>query len=336
MSDWPDNMEQNWFAIARGTAVTALPRRVVLFGRRWALARADDGAILAVEDRCPHRHAPLSRGRMTRQGLECPYHGWTFSRSGTCVRIPGWCGEQPPEVRIPTMTVVEHDGLVWGAARPVTDSKLPRIITHLDPARRRFLWQTQWGAPVLEAIENFLDPLHTHLIHPGLVRRHSRRIAVTATLTRLEDGFTVDYGSGATQSGLLYRLFESPRTAERAHFCGPGVAQIEYRYANGSAVWITLCFTPETVDSTHVFALFHVTGRWAPAWAVRLFVWPFLRRVARQDQRILELQTDTTQAFPAQRPVMTELDITRPYLEEWWGRSGRRELPRTRCARILL
>ena len=225
MSDWPESIEQNWFAIARSSAVTAKPKRIVLFGRRWAIARASDGHVLALEDRCPHRHAPLSAGRMTAQGLQCPYHGWTFSRSGTCVEIPGLCGDQPPEVRIPTMTLVEHDGLVWGAARPVTDSKLPRIIVNLDPARRRVLWQTQWGAPVLEALENFLDPLHTHLIHPGLVRRHSQRMAVTATLTRVEDGFTVDYQSGATQSGILYRLFEPPRTAEQAHFCGPGVVR---------------------------------------------------------------------------------------------------------------
>ena len=336
MSDWPEHIEQNWFAIARSSAVTNRPARLVLFGRRWAIARASDGHVLALEDRCPHRHAPLSAGRMTGEGLQCPYHGWTFSRSGTCVGIPGWCGDPLPEVRIPTMTLVEHDGLVWGAARPVADSKLPRIVRSLESAHRRFLWQTQWGAPVLEALENFLDPLHTHLIHPGLVRRHSRRVAVTATLSRVEDGFTMDYQSGSTQSGLLYRLFESPRTAERAHFCGPGVAQIEYRYANDSAVWITLCFTPETSDTTHVFATFHVMGRWAPAWAVRLFVWPFLRRVAYQDKRILELQTDTVSSFSAQRPVITELDITRPYLEEWWRLSARKELPEMRSAQIML
>jgi hypothetical protein len=46
--------------------------------------------------------------------------------------------------------------------------------------------------------------------------------------------------------------------------CGPGVAQIEYRYRNSSAVWITLCFTPETADATHVFTTLYVSGRWAP------------------------------------------------------------------------
>lgn len=40
-------------------------------------------------DRCPHRLAPLSQGRIAEDGLlECPYHGWAFAGDGTCDRIP--------------------------------------------------------------------------------------------------------------------------------------------------------------------------------------------------------------------------------------------------------
>ena len=45
-------------------------------------------------DRCPHRLAPLSEGRINEAGqLECPYHGWAFSGSGACEQIP----QQPTE-----------------------------------------------------------------------------------------------------------------------------------------------------------------------------------------------------------------------------------------------
>ena len=41
------------------------------------------------EDRCPHRLAPLSEGRVNESGLlECPYHGWAFSGDGNCEVIP--------------------------------------------------------------------------------------------------------------------------------------------------------------------------------------------------------------------------------------------------------
>ena len=41
------------------------------------------------EDRCPHRLAPLSEGRIDSSGtLMCSYHGWQFNSSGACTSIP--------------------------------------------------------------------------------------------------------------------------------------------------------------------------------------------------------------------------------------------------------
>ena len=40
-------------------------------------------------DKCPHRLAPLTEGRINEEGLlECPYHGWAFSGGGDCEVIP--------------------------------------------------------------------------------------------------------------------------------------------------------------------------------------------------------------------------------------------------------
>ena len=47
------------------------------------------GTWRVFEDRCPHRLAPLSEGRVNELGLlECPYHGWAFSGEGNCEIIP--------------------------------------------------------------------------------------------------------------------------------------------------------------------------------------------------------------------------------------------------------
>ena len=41
------------------------------------------------DDRCPHRLAPLSDGRIDQWGrLQCAYHGWCFNGSGNCKFIP--------------------------------------------------------------------------------------------------------------------------------------------------------------------------------------------------------------------------------------------------------
>ncbi|KAJ0703203.1 putative pheophorbide a oxygenase [Helianthus annuus] len=47
-----------------------------------------------LDDRCPHRLAPLSEGRIDQWGrLQCVYHGWCFGGSGDCKFIP----QAPPD-----------------------------------------------------------------------------------------------------------------------------------------------------------------------------------------------------------------------------------------------
>jgi phenylpropionate dioxygenase-like ring-hydroxylating dioxygenase large terminal subunit len=185
-------------------------------------------------------------------------------------------------------------------------------------------------------LENFLDPLHTPFIHRGLVRRDAARQLVTATITQSADQIQVDYEGQHTQNGILYRLFESPRTRERAHWSrtAAGSAQLEYRYKNGSALYFTLHFSPESESRTRVHGTLHVENRWAPAWAVRAFVWPLLRRVARQDQTIVEAQASNRALFGYATGVSTELDLVRRSLDEIW--SGKSHLFEAEQSRIKI
>lgn len=320
MNDWNPFLHRHWFVASLSRTVTRKPKRVVLFSKPAVLVRSESGDIWAFEDRCPHRGAALSAGKRGRDGLMCPYHGWTFGAGGHCIATPGTYESRPiGEFKVPAFEVLERDGLVWVSS--TSGNALPERVIAMKPERNRFRWQTRWNAPVLDAQENFLDALHTHTVHPGLVRRAERR-PIDVTLRVGGDGFEVEYRGQSTQSGLLFQLFESPRTRECAYFSALSVAQIEYRYANGSAIWITLYFTPELDSSTHVFATLHVEGRCAPRWLVRTLVWPFLRRVAKQDQTVLERQQSLRQYFPNRRCAVTPLDIVRPYLERAWGHAN--------------
>ncbi|MNV72247.1 hypothetical protein D3C71_1653220 [compost metagenome] len=185
-------------------------------------------------------------------------------------------------------------------------------------------------------MENVLDPLHTHFIHAGLVRRDGKRMQATVSFSTTEEGFTVDYRGMPAQSGLLYRLFESERTAERAHFAAPGSARLEYTYANGSRVLIDLHFTPRTAEETDVFIALHVEGRWAPTWAVRLLAWPLLKRVNDQDMAILALQTRNKRRFGDRNGASTALDIVRGTLEQFWTQGKLPTAPTARDISMLL
>ncbi|GIL45904.1 hypothetical protein Vafri_3022 [Volvox africanus] len=65
------------------------PHATHLLGISLALWRDKEGAWHAVEDKCPHRLAPLSEGRIEADGtLHCAYHGWQFNGLGSCTHIP--------------------------------------------------------------------------------------------------------------------------------------------------------------------------------------------------------------------------------------------------------
>jgi len=320
MNAWPIQVSQHWFAIALSEQVRNKPIAVTLLDRPIALARLDDAQVVAFEDRCPHRQTPLSAGCVVGNSIQCPYHGWRYDAGGALVEIPGLPeSESLPRVRAGTLEVREHDGVVWVRKIGDVDAQLPAIAHRQSSSDRRFLWSTTWEANIVDALENVLDATHTHFVHSGLVRAHSDRQPTLATCRTTDDGFIVDYAGTSRQSGLIYRLFESSRTLERAHFSAPGSVQFEYAYRNGSNARITLHFAPETRERTRLFVAFHIHGRWAPAWAIRAIVWPFLRQVSRQDERMLALQAANRAKFPDRHDAIGPLDIVRRRLEAVWN-----------------
>ena len=93
------------FSSERPVARTMLGEPIVLY-------RKADGGIAALADRCCHRLAPLSKGRIEGDDLRCMYHGLKFAPSGSCVEIPGQ-SVVPSHARVRAYPVVEQDCWVW-------------------------------------------------------------------------------------------------------------------------------------------------------------------------------------------------------------------------------
>lgn len=75
------------------------------------LYRKEDGSVVALEDRCPHRQAPLSIGKLCGDIVQCGYHGMQFSPDGRCIKVPSQ--DAPPPISVGAYPVIEIGPLVW-------------------------------------------------------------------------------------------------------------------------------------------------------------------------------------------------------------------------------
>lgn len=81
-------------------------------GENLALWRRADGSVVAMEDRCPHRLAPLSLGRIEGDTLRCMYHGLSFGADGLCRHVPG-SDVIPPHSTTLVYPTVEQSSWIW-------------------------------------------------------------------------------------------------------------------------------------------------------------------------------------------------------------------------------
>lgn len=101
-----------WYVAAWSSEVTRKPMERCLLDKPLAFYRKQDGGVVAVDGRCPHRHYPLGKSEVVGDNLQCGYHGLTFNPDGQCVRIPS---QQPipSSCNIRSYPVAERWQWIW-------------------------------------------------------------------------------------------------------------------------------------------------------------------------------------------------------------------------------
>ncbi|WP_336971309.1 Rieske (2Fe-2S) protein [Sphingobium aromaticiconvertens] len=118
-----------WWAVARSEEVTSKkPLSVDIGNQPVVLWRDNQGIARALEDRCPHRRAPLSLGCIRDNGLiQCGYHGWSYDgESGRLKEIPNMKDQQkfPPIYKAQAFGVSEQGGFVRVCLNPKAQAPL--------------------------------------------------------------------------------------------------------------------------------------------------------------------------------------------------------------------
>ena len=145
-----------------------LARRIA--GRALVLYRGEDGLPAALDDRCPHRFAPLSRGRRQGDAIACGYHGLVFDRSGACIGNP-FSSRIPPRAAVRAWPLHEQDGIVWlwrGAPEAADPALVPDFSMLAEsPFSRTLHGYVEMNAGYEFGADNLMDLSHIEFVHTG-------------------------------------------------------------------------------------------------------------------------------------------------------------------------
>jgi phenylpropionate dioxygenase-like ring-hydroxylating dioxygenase large terminal subunit len=263
-------LRQAWYAAAWSEEVgkallgrTILREPVVLFRDR-------DGLAAAIGGTCPHRFAPLARGKLSEGGISCPYHGLTFDRSGRCVRNPHGDHRIPKDAIVKSFPIAEKDTVIWiwmGDPARADAGQIPDFaplndeVTYTRTAGQVLDMPLRWDL----MLDNLLDLSHAGFLHLGNLgsEAFSRgRMQVEKQGNRLwvnnlyPNGLPapVFIGTGAIAPDVYVDYWVNVRWDPPGFmYFDAGITPAGHNRSEGVQLNSVQLLTPETPTSTHYF-----------------------------------------------------------------------------------
>jgi vanillate O-demethylase monooxygenase subunit len=237
------------------------------------LYKGESGRVVALENRCCHRGAPLSMGRLEGDDVRCMYHGLKYNAAGRCVQIPG---QQtiPPKLGVRSYPVAERDRLIWiwmGNAAAADPARIVDFPYLRDPAWRGVPDYLHYDANYLLIVDNLSDFAHLAFVHAKTLGGSEEYAYDTrpASIERLEHGFRVTrWHMNAPPPPFHRKVVRNDNRVDRwnvGHMQIPGIFFLESGFApqgsgaetgnlDGAKQYRNCQFlTPETARTTHFF-----------------------------------------------------------------------------------
>jgi phenylpropionate dioxygenase-like ring-hydroxylating dioxygenase large terminal subunit len=233
------------------------------------LFRKADGSVAALDDRCPHRFAPLHMGKvLAGDRVQCPYHGLEFDPSGACVLNPHGNKHIPPRARVRSYPVTEkHKAIwIWMGDKPADLSKVPDfgVLDNVPEMHATKRDRLTIRANYELIIDNLLDLSHTSYLHDGILG-NSETVESEITVDMEGDDVVVGrHASNAKTPGLFAILMPSdPGKVDKftrmrwmppsnlrlvTGVCMPGAVP-----ESGTGYHAIHMLTPESDKTTHYF-----------------------------------------------------------------------------------
>lgn len=174
-----------WYVAATADELAGKPLGRQICGEKIVFYRDAEDRVVALEDFCPHRGAPLSLGFLEDGKLVCGYHGLKMGSDGRTDSMPKQRVQGFPCVR--AFPVEERHGYVWvwtGDAAQANADDIPELAWANNPA-----WGFGGGLYHIRCdyrlmIDNLMDLTHETYVHATSIGQ--KEIDEAAVTTRME------------------------------------------------------------------------------------------------------------------------------------------------------
>ena len=248
-----------WYVVAQSDELrsnTVLARKIL---SEWlAVFRDENGKPVVVQDRCKHRSAQLSLGKVENGCLRCPYHGWLYNGEGEVVEVPSE-GENLKRMKsrsVQRYECIERDDYIYVRLQENSDESIePFAMRHYKESG----WHTvrlinRFQNNVTNCVENFIDIPHTVSVHPKIFRS-DRRQKIDVSVVRKNGSVKAIYKNETDNLGW-FRFFLNPSGEEIVHtdeFFMPNISCVEYVFGPKRHFIITSQSVPVEDDETLVY-----------------------------------------------------------------------------------
>lgn len=231
----PVDWKQQWYPVSFLEDVPKdAPMGFHLLGKPLVLFIDKDDRVICLQDRCPHRAARLSDGKVVDGKIECLYHGWQFEAGGRCAHIPQLYPEKEPPasacaIRYPVK--IEND-LVWvwlGDPEMAKAAKLPALAS-AQAGLTQVTFQMDLPYDHSFLIENVIDVAHIHFAHDG-VRGGGQREAAKPLEFHLLHSDGTGFASRFRSVGLNQPKEDLVRNGALVEFVAPYLVRYQTQYA---------------------------------------------------------------------------------------------------------
>jgi phenylpropionate dioxygenase-like ring-hydroxylating dioxygenase large terminal subunit len=289
-------IRNQWYVVLESKEVSDQPVGFTRLGEKMVFWRDQEGVVHAAVDRCPHRGAALSVGKIQDNHLQCPFHGFEFDTSGKCLLIPanGRNGVVPNAVRLNTYQTHEAYGWIWlwwGNPTP-NELTLPDFFDNLDGSFYYSSVQDPWNAHYSRVIENQLDVVHLPFIHRNTIGRGNRTLV---------DGPVVEWKGDNMLNVYVFNRFDDGRPPRKPSDLSPKTAtsvHLEFIFPNlwqnyiSENVRIMAAFVPVDEEHTLLYLRFYQNFMRLPVLGklIARLAMPSNVYIAHEDRRVVITQ----------------------------------------------